>query len=44
MGSEPAVAPARLSRELTGWPSGLTPAPCTVTPASGPALAADPSP
>lgn len=39
-----AVAPARLSRELTGWPSGLTPAPCPVAPASGPALAADPSP
>lgn len=39
-----AVAPARLRRELTGWPSGLTPAPCPVAPASGPALAADPSP
>lgn len=38
------MAPARLSRELTGWPSGLTPAPCPVAPASGPALAADPSP
>ena len=39
-----AVAPARLRRELTGWPSGLTPAPCPVAPASRPALAADPSP
>lgn len=38
------MAPARLSRELTGWPSGLTPAPYPVAPASGPALAADPSP
>lgn len=38
------MAPARLSQELTGWPSGLTPAPCPVAPASLPALAADPSP
>lgn len=38
------MAPARLRLELTGWPSGLTPAPCPVAPASGPALAADPSP
>lgn len=38
------MAPARLSQELTGWPSGLTPAPYPVAPASGPALAADPSP
>lgn len=39
-----AVAPTRLSRELTGWPSGLTPAPYPVAPASEPVLAADPSP
>ncbi|XP_077024355.1 protein Wnt-10b [Tamandua tetradactyla] len=39
-----AVAPARLSQELTDWPSGFTPASFPVAPASGHALAADPSP